>query len=512
MNNNKIRLVIDGQTTTGALVKQVLGRSVIISGKSYQVEFASSFEYINQVHDRDILFLIRTAEPESYVTSQYYAKIGRKYIYYIDDNFWLLLGSSPLDDYYSNWMVRRALESAVSGASLVLCHSEKFKQFLSNYNQNVKVIPTFFDFSCIEIRSSEIGLHEKRVGIVANQSRATDVAIIVPAIKKILEECGGDIYFEFFGYVPPELSGYSQVRYFKPINDYVKFIKTQNSRNWLLALAPLQENAFSSFKTNNKFREYGGASVAGIYSNVEIYRECVTNDVNGWLVDNTSEAWYLRIKSALNDPEKALCVGIEARECVLKRHHINEVRQKWVLAIENASISEGGLKLGYLVNRIILVLDKIRSKKGKLNIFTKDNGPLSWRLGKIFGGIRDGFFAKDTIYALEAGDSLVTKLKAPFAGYFKWSIVMATFNNLPEGELEVIVSNETGIIDHFKYSGYQLKDNQPIQLAVDLSNSIEVEITVFNLTNMTLGLYSLSPNGQTVFRSSGNVFPGRFVA
>jgi len=508
----KIKLIIDGQTSTSALVKQCLGNEVILAGDSYFVEYASTADYIEKKFKNDILILVRTGDADSYIKTQLYAKIGRPYIYYIDDNFWLLLGTSSLDDYYSNWMVRRALESAVSGASLVLCHSEKFKQFLSNYNQNVKVIPTFFDFSCIEIRSSEIGLDEKRVGIVANQSRATDVAIIIPAIKKILEECGCDIYFEFFGYVPPELSGHSQVRYFKPINDYVKFIKAQNSRNWLLALAPLQENAFSSFKTNNKFREYGGASVAGIYSNVEIYRECVTNDVNGWLVDNTSEAWYLRIKSALNDPEKTLSVGIEARECVLKRHHINEVRRKWVLAIENASISEGGLKLGYLVNRIILVLDKIRSKKGELNIFTKNNGPLSWRLGEIFGGIRHGFFAKDTIYALEAGDSLVTNLKAPFAGYFKWSIVIATFNNLPEGELELIVSNETGIIDQFKYSGYQLKDNQPIQLAVDLSNSTEVEITVANLTNMTLGLYSLSPNGQTVFRSSGNVFPGRFVA
>ena len=510
----QLQLVTDGITSTSILVKHCLGEQVEMSGELYDVAFASPDDFKARRDDDAVYILIRVSDSDTVTRTHALVNSGRPYAYYIDDNFWLLLGDSALDRFYQNWSVRRALESAVSGASVILCHSQKFKEFLKHYNQNVLVVPTYFDFSCLDglpLEQEDSG--ERRIGVVANSSRAEDLAIVVPAILSILAEFPDDVYVEFFGYMPPELANHPRIRFFEPITDYRTFIRTQYSRDWLIALAPLRETAFSSYKSNNKFREFGGCGVAGLYSDVEVYRESVEHGRTGWLVANCAQAWHAAMKEALLDRARTRQIGIGARAAVQQRHQIDHVRQSWLSAVEPMLSTDLGEKS--LLNRFKGAVSALRSRfyhTPAMRIATNHGWVRPRRPTRPVAAVKGGFYEADVIFLLQPGDHLLTVVTAPVDGAFLWNFLLATFHALPKGKLELQLSGPGGQERVWEFSQEQLSDNTPFQLHVDLRADQSVEIRLLNSTDSALGLYALSPNGSTQYGSTGYGFPGRFIA
>jgi hypothetical protein len=90
-----------------------------------------------------------------------------------------------------------------------------------------------------------------------------------------------------------------------------------------IGLAPLKNDLFHNSKTNNKFREYGACWVAGVYSNAEIYTDCVENGRTGLLVSNEEDAWYKAIKKLIDDPGLRESIQAEARAYVEKEYALN---------------------------------------------------------------------------------------------------------------------------------------------------------------------------------------------
>ena len=451
--------------------------------------------------------MIRVADPSIWKKIHKLVNTGMPYAYFIDDNFWLLLGKTPLDIYYQDFSVRRTLEAAVSGATVVLCHSERFKKFLQAYNVNVAVVPAYFDFSCLDglpVVPENVG--ERRIGIVANASRSEDLAIIVPAIRAVADEAGDDVFFEFFGYIPPELLGHPKIRYFEPIDDYRTFIRAQYSRNWLLGLSPLRENAFSAYKSNNKFREFGGCSIAGIYSDVTVYRESVVDGETGWLVGNTPDAWRQKMLDVLKQPDFVRKVGANAHVEVKTRYNISAVRRSWLAALRPV-LEHKPKRLSRLQQRFKALFQRDLSAVRNV-FFAKAKG---WELGlrPPFGD--SGFHGAQVMFKLMPGDSISTELLPPLDGAFHWSFVIATFKASPRGRIVVEVMGEGAEPSTFELKDDEIRDNATYPLEVNLFDGHPVSVRLSNHTDSPLGIYALSPNGSTRFGSSGKSFVGRFI-
>lgn len=501
--DRSLKIVGDGNTSSTILVRHLLRGMSAWKGRRIHVGDSLTFSISESDFENDALLLVRFADPAGASKIGAMVRHGVPYAYFIDDNFWLLLDDSPLSRFYKNWSVRRSMEKALAGASVVMCHSKKFRDFLLNYNPNVVIVPPFFDSSVVEDESLLDTASERRIGIVANASKARDLDIIVPAVLSVAEQSGDDVFFEFFGYIPPELEGHPKIRSFAPINDYPKFLRTQYSRNWLTALAPLQENRFSSYKSNNKFREFGGCGIAGIYSDVEVYRESIVHGKTGWLVSNTPEAWAEQISLALDAPAAAREVGHRARKYVRQHFSHTHVRRAWIGAIWTAVRTD---------SRETLLSRRRRSAFGHEEQAGMSIATAGGWVPETPSAERAGFYAGEVLFNIDAGDVVQTQLAAPVSGEFHWNMLVATFMRTLTGVLTIEVLAEGRPIHTIRMEGPEVVDNQAIAVDLSLEEGQQLTISVRNDMDEAVGFYLLSPNGTTTYASTGRSYAGRFVA
>ena len=501
-----LSLIIDGDTSTSAIVRRCIGDCVLLDGREYKVRDVDENAISPESLANGVNLMIRFCQPSSIskIAELIYKRIS--YAYLIDDNFWLLLGDSPLERFYQDPFVRSSLERAVSGATVVFCHSEIFRQFLLKYNKNVVVLPTYFDFSCLEGAELSDCDSEIRVGVVANVSRAADLAMIVPAIQAVLDRTADSVKFEFFGYIPPELEGLPRVRYLPGHADYKTFIRMQYARNWLLGLAPLNETRFSTYKTNNKFREFGGCGTAGIYSDISIYREAVSDGRTGWLVPNDVSAWEQAILNAIRNPEETREIGRAALEVVRRSYALKSVRSEWINGLSLLIKKQKAGNISTVLSGFRIRL-QFRLLRGRVFL-------VEARQRSLFSWLREkcGLFCATTIITVRRGDSVTTSIDAPTSGEFKWTVVLATFCERPKGRVAIRINGDGAAVSEHFYDRDYLKDGGHIPVIAELNADGRVFFQFSNETDRDIGVYLLSENGETEFSSTGRIVQGRFIA
>ncbi|TPK07526.1 glycosyltransferase family 4 protein [Mesorhizobium sp. B2-5-7] len=318
-------MIIEARIATTYLVEQLMEAC-----REYGVDHKTKFLNELQVHDITpgvIPMFVRCADPHVLLWAQLLVDANRPYIYYIDDNFWRIIGDNPLAAYYQHPMVRRSLEFAVSHAETVIVNSLELAKFISNFNTRVTVLPASFDFSLIESVSPS-STDEIRIGFAGSPSRVDDLNLVSPLIRPILERFPETV-FEFAGVLPTGVQTGARVRFFPHINDYNAYIKFQASRSWAIGLAPLLDHEANRGKTDNKYREYGAFRIAGIYSNITPYNNVVRNLETGIIVDDDVGSWIKAISSLIESPKKRIEIRNNAFEDVKCRYDIRVVSYQW---------------------------------------------------------------------------------------------------------------------------------------------------------------------------------------
>lgn len=188
------------------------------------------------------------------------------------------------------------LKEIIEFADITIVYSDQMEHLSKKFSERVYQIKPYqiTPSKLIEPGDSNI------IGFMGTLKKDIDFTPVVPALKRIMAEYP-EICVEFIGYIPKAMIGNPRVSHYDFITEYDKFINFFWIRKWLIALAPLADNAFNNSKTNNKYREYAAAGYAGIYSAVEPYKQCVKNRESGLLVKNTAEEWYSAIKLLLED-------------------------------------------------------------------------------------------------------------------------------------------------------------------------------------------------------------------
>lgn len=325
----RLLVIIEAEIATTHLIEQVLLACEGL-GVNYRKVLLSSLK-VEDFYAGEIPLFIRCGDPIMRFWSEFLRRVGCRYLYYIDDNFWRLEGETPLAHYYQHPYVRAALGLAVSNAESVLTNSEELASFLQEFNKNVVVLPAFFDFSLIEgVRRS---IHnEVRIGFAGSTSRERDLEIIKPLVGEILE-IYPHVVFEFAGVMPQGLLPTDRVRYFPYSSGYTDFIRFQFSRAWDIGLAPLEDNVSNRCKTNNKFREYGACGIAGIYSAIPPYIGSVDDGRTGLLAINDLDVWRCSIVALIESPELRKVIGQQAREEVWTSHRVGKVAEHWAFRL-----------------------------------------------------------------------------------------------------------------------------------------------------------------------------------
>ena len=320
-----VLMVIEGEIATTHLIELILN-ACVPHGIRYRKRFLNELTTLDFT-SKTIPLFVRCGDPVLRWWIELLHRAGHPYLYYIDDNFWRIQGDSPVAQYYRRSSIRKSLETAITRAAGVLTNSEVLASFVSGFNENIMVLPAFFDFSLIEgvVRKSS---DEVRIGFSGSISRTEDLDIIQPVIFPVLERFPNAV-FEFAGVMPSGVESEDRIRYFPYVEDYKAYIRFQAERNWAVGLAPLIDNESNRCKTNNKYREYGACKIAGIYSNMPPYNSSISSGDSGLLVDNTTEAWLSAVEYLLEDPNLRKKIAYSAYLDVREKYSVQSVAGEW---------------------------------------------------------------------------------------------------------------------------------------------------------------------------------------
>ena len=252
----------------------------------------------------DIAIFCRNTEERDLYYLYTLKRLNKKIIYDIDDNFFEIPLNTLPGVYHRHYkrlhVVRRILEEA----DCTRVYTERMKLQVSKYNTNVVVGKLYFDHNIIDNEQRKIS---NKIKMVYPTQRVDDPSLeqmFYQALRNVLIKYHDTVELHLWHpSVPHQLLGLNNIILHEPVQGYVAFIKYFYAQSFDIGLAPGVNDVFFSSKTNNKYREFGGCGIAGVYSNVPPYTECVINMQNGLLVENTVNDWEIKLGELIENNE-----------------------------------------------------------------------------------------------------------------------------------------------------------------------------------------------------------------
>ena len=185
---------------------------------------------------------------------------------------------------------------------------------------------------------------------------------VSPIVPRLIKKYGNKFSFSFYG-VHPDMSMFEDkinVEYIgsMPLEQYRKAIQ---EGYYDIGIAPLETNEFTKCKYYNKYIEYTIAGFPGIYSNVPPYTLVIKDGINGFLADNTPEAWFTSICRAIDDVSLRRSCYARAYDHILTNMNADLILKKLINdipEIENTHVEDKGpiiitLKIRFALIRFI---------------------------------------------------------------------------------------------------------------------------------------------------------------
>ena len=152
----------------------------------------------------------------------------------------------------------------------------------------------------------------------------------MPVVRHFLERYGDEVIFEFIGWMPEGLSELPNVVLHPWIAEYDAFLEFKLGRRWDVGIAPLIGDPFDQFKTDNKYREYAGCGIAGVYSRVSPFVETVRHGVTGLLVENDPPQWIAALEQMVRSPELRASIAAAASDDVRRNYDLRVTGRRLV--------------------------------------------------------------------------------------------------------------------------------------------------------------------------------------
>ncbi len=256
-------------------------------------------------------------------------------IYNLDDNLW----DVPQQLYYANFHREpkhiQQLEEYLGKVDLVIVYSKHLKNKVLAINPNIIVAKPCIDLNLTS--PNPIQRQDGKIHLTYLTGRGnTDplLSVFSEALHKIINLYAGKIVMHWWGEIPEQFKSLPNSHLENINHDYNEFLYNLSHSGFDIGLAPLVHSEFYYSKTNTKFRDYGAAHIAGIYSNHPVYSD-VTHGQTGLLVQNESQAWFTAIKCLIEDGELREQIKRQAYQFVKVNYHQSKLEKQWVEVISS---------------------------------------------------------------------------------------------------------------------------------------------------------------------------------
>ena len=273
----------------------------------------------------DVCVCVRGDSPRVYSLLRYAKEMGKKVIYYLDDDLKDLPSGSFRYPRRKKWLIE-----SIRQCSIILSPNQLIVDEYLEYVEEQRGVVIHTAVRADEIITVPVDSDSIRIVYAASESHMSNFKTnIVPFLSELFTEYGEKIELHLIGIRPKiDLGKYNNQVYFidgMPLNEYYKFMKTHH---YDIGLAPLTATHFTERKYFNKYIEYSKFGICGVYSDVMPFRLAVKNGINGYLTENKPSAWLKTLRRVLNDKESREKVIMTAQEHLRAEHNEQRIFSK----------------------------------------------------------------------------------------------------------------------------------------------------------------------------------------
>lgn len=274
----------------------------------------------------DVFIIQRGINERMLTIMQRIKKMNKPVIYEIDDLITQLPGF--LQDHDTMRMHHDFVVSMIAMADAVSTTTARLAAQLAPINPNVHLVPNYAVPGATAVaRHQSAATPQATLVLAASDTVQTD--FLLPALQQVQARYGTAVELVCIGAIARSISIPGMVVHSYPILPQPRFVEVIAALVNPIGLIPLDDSLFSSCKTAIKYLDYAVSGIPSICSDVSPYREVVTDQDTGLLVENTTARWVEALCLLIDSPalRERLCDNAIAR--VREHHQLAHTAQAW---------------------------------------------------------------------------------------------------------------------------------------------------------------------------------------
>lgn len=247
----------------------------------------------------DVLVCVRGSERATLHIVKAAKRAGRFIVYFLDDDLLHVPAEAESGPYFQDPVLKESIIRIIEQSDVLWGVNTSLVERYSKLGSGrwlVNRTPT--TISCVKRESSD------KIRILYAGSidhNALVQTYLSPGLRRLCSEYEDRLEITFIG-ANPKLDELPNVTWYDYIKDYDTYKRIVAEGGFQIGLAVIGTTEFYRSKYYNKFVEYTSIGAVGIYTNSEPYTLVVKNQENGFLCENTEEAWYTAIRTAIQNP------------------------------------------------------------------------------------------------------------------------------------------------------------------------------------------------------------------
>lgn len=324
--NRKTHILVECPDLIPSVRAGVLEPLLTRSGSDYEIQFVATVNFRKQhLVWADMLVTVRGSEAATLHIVREARRLGRFVVYYLDDDLLNLPKDSASYAYFSKHHLEKNMREILSLCDVLWGVNTRIKEKYLPLCQTYRWVQNRVPMEAVSTLRTDTSEYPVKILYAGSTDHEKMVReILSPAVRQICAARGDKVHFTFVG-PDPGIKDCLQVSYHRFFADYQAYHAFVEQQNFSIGLAVVRTDDFYQCKYYNKFVEYSGIGVAGVYTDCDLYRQVVVNGENGLLCENTTQGWITAIERLVDDPLLRQSCIVEAQKLLQREFQHSDI-------------------------------------------------------------------------------------------------------------------------------------------------------------------------------------------